>query len=56
MLRRRLTEIGAVGDLYEITDFSNVSFLYRSKRNPAVKRKVFPVEGGHRHLSHIVPL
>lgn len=56
MLRSRLTEIGAVGDLYEITDLSNASFLYRSKRNPTVKCKIFSVKGGQRHLPYIVPL
>lgn len=56
MLRCRLTEIGAVGNLYEIADFSYVVLRGRSKRNPAIKRKVLSVKGGHRHLSHIVPL
>lgn len=56
MLRSRLTEIGTVGDLYEITDLSNASFLYRSKRNPTVKCKIFSVKGGQRHLPYIVPL
>lgn len=55
VLRSRLTEIGAVGNLYEITDFPNASFLHRSKRNPAVKRKVSSVKGGQRHLPYIVP-
>lgn len=55
MLRSRLTEIGAVGNLYEITDLPNASFLHRSKRNPAVKRKVSSVKGGQRHLPYIVP-
>ena len=55
VLRSRLTEISAVGNLNKITDLPNASFLHRSKRNPAVKRKVLPVEGGQRHLSYIVP-
>lgn len=56
MLRSRLTEIGAVGNLYEVTDLPNAAFLHRSKRNPAVKRKVSSVKGGQRHLPYIVPL
>ena len=55
VLRSRLTEIGAVGNLNKITDLPNASFLHRSKRNPAVKCKVLPVEGGQRHLPYIVP-
>lgn len=55
MLRSRLTEIGAVGNLNKITDLPNASFLYRSKRNPAIKRKVSSVKGGQRHLPYIVP-
>lgn len=56
VLRSRLTEIGAVGNLNKITDLPNASFLHRSKRNPAVKRKVSSVKGGQRHLPYIVPL
>lgn len=55
VLWNRLTEIGAVGNLYEIADLPNASFLYRSKRNPAIKRKVSSVKGGQRHLPYIVP-
>ena len=56
VLRSRLTEIGAVGNLNKITDLPNASFLHRSKRNPAVKRKVSSVKGGQRHLSYVIPL
>lgn len=55
VLRSRLTEIGAVGNLNKITDLPNASFLHRSKRNPAVKCKVSSVKGGQRHLPYIVP-
>ena len=55
VLWSRLAEIGAVGNLYEITDLPNASFLHRSKRNPAVKRKVSSIKGGQRHLPYIVP-
>lgn len=30
--------------------------MRRSKRNPAVKCKVLPVESSQRHLPHVVPL
>lgn len=56
VLRSRLTEIGAVGNLNKVTDLPNASFLHRSKRNPAVERKIPSVKGSQRHLPYVIPL